>query len=159
MAEAVAGLNRAKRAGLTRHIGISNFTVRQVEEAVALSDEPLVIDADGDALEGLPEANLGTFEGGNTGHTEDASESNVLQPEDQRADEDARFNVPSNGPPSPLYDADAFSQKILRFEEFGLSFQNALRMGFLDLAALLPERCRVIDGNRAPEVVAAIIQS
>lgn len=42
MAEAVAGLNRAKRAGLTRHIGISNFTVRQVEEAVALSDEPLV---------------------------------------------------------------------------------------------------------------------
>ncbi len=42
MEEAVAGLIRAKRAGLTRHIGISNFTVRQVEEAVALSDEPLV---------------------------------------------------------------------------------------------------------------------
>jgi len=80
----------------------------------------LVIDADGDALEGLPEANLGTFEGGNTGHTEDASENNELQPEDQRADEDARFNVPTNGPPSPLYGAGAFSQKILRFEEFGL---------------------------------------
>ncbi len=42
MVEAVAGLNRAKRAGLTRHIGVSNFTVSQVEEAVSLSDEPLV---------------------------------------------------------------------------------------------------------------------
>lgn len=42
MAEAVAGLNKAKRAGLARHIGISNFNVAQVEEAVALSDEPLV---------------------------------------------------------------------------------------------------------------------
>lgn len=42
MAEAVAGLNNAKRSGLARHIGISNFTVAQVEEAVALSDEPLV---------------------------------------------------------------------------------------------------------------------
>ncbi|WP_108882574.1 aldo/keto reductase [Anderseniella sp. Alg231-50] len=42
MAEAVAGLNKAKRTGLARHIGISNFTVQQVEEAVALSDEPLV---------------------------------------------------------------------------------------------------------------------
>lgn len=42
MAEAVAGLNKAKQAGLTRHIGISNFTVAQVEEAVALSAEPLV---------------------------------------------------------------------------------------------------------------------
>lgn len=41
MAEAVAALNQAKRSGLARHIGISNFTVKQVEEAVALSDEPL----------------------------------------------------------------------------------------------------------------------
>ena len=36
----------------------------------ALTD--LVIDTDGDLLEGLPEANEGTFEGGKTGHTEDA---------------------------------------------------------------------------------------
>jgi len=41
-----------------------------------------------------------------------------------------------------------------RFEEFGLPFQNALRMGFLGLATALPGRCKVIDGNRAPEVVA-----
>jgi FtsP/CotA-like multicopper oxidase with cupredoxin domain len=80
---------------------------------------PLVIDADGSELEGLPEANLGTFEGGNTGHTEDASESNVVQPGDQRPEEEAVFNVPTNGPPSPLYGADPFSQQMLRFEEFG----------------------------------------
>ena len=42
MAEAVAGLNKAKKSGLARHIGISNFTVAQVEEAVGLSEEPLV---------------------------------------------------------------------------------------------------------------------
>ncbi len=42
MAETITALNKAKQAGLTRHIGISNFTVQQVDEAVALSDEPLV---------------------------------------------------------------------------------------------------------------------
>jgi diketogulonate reductase-like aldo/keto reductase len=42
LAETIAALNKAKRAGLSRHIGISNFTVKQVDEAVALSDEPLV---------------------------------------------------------------------------------------------------------------------
>ena len=65
----------------------------------------LVIDADGSALEGLPEAIEGTFEGGKTGHTEDASANNVLQAEDQR--DDGRFNVPTNGAPSPLYGAAA----------------------------------------------------
>jgi len=78
---------------------------------------PLVYDADGSALEGLPEVNLGAFEGGNTGHGEDASANNVLQAEDQRAD--GRFNVPTNGAPSPLYGAQPFSQQMLRFEEFG----------------------------------------
>jgi hypothetical protein len=86
---------------------------------------PLVIDADGSELEGLPEANGGTFEGGNTGHVEDASENNVLQPADQRprlVDDPAKgtvFNIPSNGPPSPLFGATEFSQQMLRFEEFG----------------------------------------
>ena len=31
-----------KRAGLARHIGVSNFTVALIEEAVKLADEPLV---------------------------------------------------------------------------------------------------------------------
>mgnify|MGYP000110817736 CR=1 FL=1 len=45
--------------------------------------------------------------------------NNVLPPENQRPDEDARFNVPTNGAPSPLYGAAPFSQQMLRFEEFG----------------------------------------
>ncbi len=77
----------------------------------------LVIDTEGDLLEGLPEANEGTFEGGITGHTEDASANNVLQAAEQR--DDGRFNVPTNGAPSPLYGAQPFSQQMLRFEEFG----------------------------------------
>ncbi len=77
----------------------------------------LVIDADGDLLKGLPDANEGTFEGGITGTPEDAEVSNVLQAEDQR--DDGRFNVPTNGAPSPLYGAQPFSQQMLRFEEFG----------------------------------------
>lgn len=42
LAETLGALNKVKRAGLTRHIGVSNFTVRLVEEAVRLSAEPLV---------------------------------------------------------------------------------------------------------------------
>ena len=44
-----------------------------------------------------------------------------------------------------------------RFEGFGLSFQNALRNGFLDLASAHPERCMVIDGNRPAEQVAETV--
>ncbi|MDJ0993773.1 MAG: dTMP kinase [Dinoroseobacter sp.] len=41
-----------------------------------------------------------------------------------------------------------------RFEEFGLDFQMRLRAGFLALAEEYPERCVVIDGNRAEDAVA-----
>lgn len=44
-----------------------------------------------------------------------------------------------------------------RFEDFGADFQTRLRKGFLALAQDFPDRCRVIDGNRAPEVVASEI--
>ena len=47
----------------------------------------------------------------------DAAADNVVQAEDQQPDD--QFNVPTNGPPSPLYGAKPFSQKMLRFEEFG----------------------------------------
>lgn len=40
--ETMAALAAVKRAGLTRHIGISNYTVRLIEEAVAACPEPLV---------------------------------------------------------------------------------------------------------------------
>jgi len=42
-----------------------------------------------------------------------------------------------------------------RFEEFGLSFQETLRHGFLALARAEPDRCIVIDGNRTENEVAA----
>ncbi|MCC6000185.1 MAG: dTMP kinase [Pararhodobacter sp.] len=41
-----------------------------------------------------------------------------------------------------------------RFESLGLAFQQALRTGFLALAADHPDRLCVIDGNRPPEVIA-----
>jgi 2,5-diketo-D-gluconate reductase B len=40
--ETIGALCKVKRAGLTRHIGVSNFIVALVEEAVKLSSEPLV---------------------------------------------------------------------------------------------------------------------
>jgi diketogulonate reductase-like aldo/keto reductase len=42
LAETVGALARAKRSGLTRHIGVSNFTLALLDEAVRLCPEPLV---------------------------------------------------------------------------------------------------------------------
>jgi 2,5-diketo-D-gluconate reductase B len=44
LAETMRALNDAKRRGLARHIGISNFTVALIQEALARSEEPLVAD-------------------------------------------------------------------------------------------------------------------
>ena len=71
----------------------------------------------GDLPDDLEDANHGAFEGGATGTPDDATANNAL-PEDTQRD-DGRFNVPSNGSPSPLYGARPFSQQFLRFEEFG----------------------------------------
>ena len=40
--ETIGVLCKAKRDGLARHVGVSNFTVPQVEDAVRISTEPLV---------------------------------------------------------------------------------------------------------------------
>jgi 2,5-diketo-D-gluconate reductase B len=42
--ETLGALARVKKAGLARHIGVSNFTVALIEEAVAACPEPLVCD-------------------------------------------------------------------------------------------------------------------
>jgi dTMP kinase len=42
-----------------------------------------------------------------------------------------------------------------RFEEFGLTFQQKLRQGFLALAARHPQRCILINGAQNPDAVAA----
>lgn len=42
LGETLDALSRAKRQGLTKHIGISNFNIALMDEAVKLSPEPLV---------------------------------------------------------------------------------------------------------------------
>jgi len=42
LADTLGALCKVKRDGLARHIGVSNFTVKLIEEAVRLSSEPLV---------------------------------------------------------------------------------------------------------------------
>jgi 2,5-diketo-D-gluconate reductase B len=44
LTETLGALARVKKAGLARHIGVSNFTVALIEEAVAACEEPLVCD-------------------------------------------------------------------------------------------------------------------
>ncbi len=44
LADTLGALCKVKRDGLARHIGVSNFTVKLIEEAVRLSSEPLVCD-------------------------------------------------------------------------------------------------------------------
>ena len=44
LADTLGALCKAKRDGLTRHIGVSNFTVALIEQAVQLTTEPLVCD-------------------------------------------------------------------------------------------------------------------
>jgi diketogulonate reductase-like aldo/keto reductase len=41
-AETLCALAKAKRSGLTRHIGVSNFTIAMLDEAVRVCPEPLV---------------------------------------------------------------------------------------------------------------------
>lgn len=43
LAETIKAMIAVKRDGLARHIGISNFTVTLIEQAVKLSSEPLVV--------------------------------------------------------------------------------------------------------------------
>jgi len=60
-------------------------------------------------------------------------------------------------PEAGLARATARAGSEMRFEDMGLEVQHRARDGFLALAAANPGRFRVIDGNRAPESVAADI--
>jgi diketogulonate reductase-like aldo/keto reductase len=42
LAETIGALCKAKREGLTRHVGVANFTLSLLEQAVKLASEPLV---------------------------------------------------------------------------------------------------------------------
>ncbi|MFT5130581.1 MAG: hypothetical protein ACI8W8_004212, partial [Rhodothermales bacterium] len=67
--------------------------------------------------EDRPLAIAGALEGGATGTADDTAENNTLAEADQITQD--IFEVPTNGPPSPLFGAAPFSQQMLRFEEFG----------------------------------------
>lgn len=41
-ADSIGSLCKAKRAGLTKHIGVANFTIAMLDEAVKYAEEPLV---------------------------------------------------------------------------------------------------------------------
>jgi diketogulonate reductase-like aldo/keto reductase len=41
--ETIGALNDARKKGLTRHIGVSNFTTKQLDEAVKLSEAPIMV--------------------------------------------------------------------------------------------------------------------
>lgn len=45
-----------------------------------------------------------------------------------------------------------------RFERLDIAFHRRLRQGYLDLAVQDPERCRVVDGSLAPDIILKIIE-
>ncbi len=71
-----------------------------------------------DYLATLPPAMEGGEEGGDPAANGYLNESELLG--------GGGYDIPTGGPPSPLYGATAFSQQMIRFEEFGTnSFDNA----------------------------------
>jgi FtsP/CotA-like multicopper oxidase with cupredoxin domain len=64
-------------------------------------------------LAALPPANAGSFAGGATGTLQDAHTNIVTQASGTGVD------IPTGGPPSPLFGAQPFTQQMLLFEEFG----------------------------------------
>jgi FtsP/CotA-like multicopper oxidase with cupredoxin domain len=61
-------------------------------------------------------ASEGAFEGGDTGTSEDAG---VNINAGNLADSGGNFDIPTGAPPSPLFGAQPWTQRMLRFEEFG----------------------------------------
>lgn len=74
-------------------------------------------------------AMIAAFEGGVHGEKEDAAVRNFITKAESDGKDNHRFNVPTNGSPSPLFGATAFTQQLLRFEEFGT---KALEFGDFD---------------------------
>jgi cytochrome c peroxidase/FtsP/CotA-like multicopper oxidase with cupredoxin domain len=82
----------------------------------ALRDPPPDEDAALRSLYSLPETNMGSMAlpGGQFGDRVSERAANVLPLAQQSA-----FNYPTNGYPSPMFGAQAWTQKMLMFEEFG----------------------------------------
>ena len=94
------------------------------DDPSALTGPVIGEDAATDALENLPKTYIGAFEGGATGTSEDQGVNNAV-PESQ-LENSGGFEIPTGGPPSPLFGAQEFEQQLLRHEELGReSLQSA----------------------------------
>ena len=76
---------------------------------------PLIIGED--LPEGLEHANAGALEGPGWHDESLTTSNNVIQ--ENKLRNGGSFDIPTGGRPSPLFGATAYSQKMVRFEEFG----------------------------------------
>ena len=72
----------------------------------------------GDLPDDIEHANHGAFEGGPTESSADAAIQTVIAEDDLRSG--GGYDIPTGGFASPLYGAQPFTQKLIRFEEFGV---------------------------------------
>jgi len=100
----------------------------------------------GELPDDLEDAHQGAFEGGFTESVEDTVVDNSVLEEQQRED-GLFFNIPTNSSPSPLFGAEAFTQQMLRFEEFGYQRYDFLGLGY-GFGNILPAP---EDGNLFPD--------
>lgn len=96
---------------------VSSNVISNADDGTTRSDDVAETVLIGDLPDDLPPANRHIFEGGTTESVADTQTNNAVPNGEQR--DDGEFNIPTNGPPSPLFGAEPFSQKMLRFEEFG----------------------------------------
>jgi len=71
-----------------------------------------------DPQDGPAHMNDGAYEGGLTGTHSDTQLNNSV-PNPGEGGGSGGFDLPTGGPPSPLYGVQSFTQPMLRFEEFG----------------------------------------
>ena len=92
------------------------FSQPQTTDPSAYTDEPADPTMDLAKLSTLPDTNEGAFElaNGEWSSKQLQRAENALQPSTLTS-----FNYPTNGNPSPLFNAAPFTQKMVLFEEFG----------------------------------------
>jgi FtsP/CotA-like multicopper oxidase with cupredoxin domain len=78
---------------------------------------PIVSESLADDLNNQPPVYKGAIEGGPTGTAADQGVTGFIG--EDELDGGGKYDIPTGGRPSPLFGAQPFSQKILRFEEFG----------------------------------------
>ena len=78
---------------------------------------PIVSEALADALTDQPAVYKGAIEGGPTGTAADQGVTGTIS--EDSLDGGGKYNIPTDSKPSPLFGAEPYTQKMLRFEEFG----------------------------------------